>query len=596
MLPRAAGRALRVRAAPSPFPRASTSQRIRHYSKDDRPRPPKKPSPFEEERKKFADREQTWKPSHPINFAVAKESFERPAASIKPTPQSEKFPKDQPDYDTAATSERNRVPQSDGAGPSITEQAKVDQHAQEYYHKAQEEFSGPQSTEGNTAPITEGAEEPVAPIQPLPDLRQGIPSTFEAEFFAEKSAPKAHHAVNITEDPSKEPEPSTGATGGGREGGELPRSAYETSVDRRRNRMANYAFLVGTLFGITGAVYLGRNWETEEEEKSHPDAPSGWGFKLMYNRVKARISEPLDYLTEPTFPKLLPDMDPAPPYTLVLSLEDMLVHSEWTREHGWRTAKRPGVDYFLRYLSQYYELVIFTSLPYATAEPVIRKLDPFRVVMWPLFREATRYDKGEYVKDLSYLNRDLSKVILIDTKSSHAKLQPTNSIILKPWKGAPSDRELVSLIPFLEYVATMGITDVRSAISSFDGKPIPQEFARREAIAREAFNAQLAEERAKRPKHSAGGWLMGALGMKGVGQGQLIVGEQSAAEGFEQGKMLQDQIRERGMKQYEAMEKEIRENGEKWLKELAEEEKKLQEESMKSMKSGMVGWFGGKKD
>ena len=31
------------------------------------------------------------------------------------------------------------------------------------------------------------------------------------------------------------------------------------------------------------------------------------------------------------------------------------------RQHGWRTAKRPGVDYFLAYLSQFYEVVIFTT-------------------------------------------------------------------------------------------------------------------------------------------------------------------------------------------------------------------------------------------
>jgi import inner membrane translocase subunit TIM50 len=79
-------------------------------------------------------------------------------------------------------------------------------------------------------------------------------------------------------------------------------------------------------------------------------------------------------------------------------MEDLLIHSEWSREHGWRMAKRPGVDYFLRYLSQYYELVIFTSQPWAVAEPVIRKLDPFHIVTWPLFREATLYEKGEYIK------------------------------------------------------------------------------------------------------------------------------------------------------------------------------------------------------
>lgn len=31
------------------------------------------------------------------------------------------------------------------------------------------------------------------------------------------------------------------------------------------------------------------------------------------------------------------------------------------REHGWRTMKRPGIEYFIGYLSQFYEIVIFTS-------------------------------------------------------------------------------------------------------------------------------------------------------------------------------------------------------------------------------------------
>ena len=34
------------------------------------------------------------------------------------------------------------------------------------------------------------------------------------------------------------------------------------------------------------------------------------------------------------------------------------------RQHGWRTAKRPGVDYFIAYLSQFYEIVIFTTQHY----------------------------------------------------------------------------------------------------------------------------------------------------------------------------------------------------------------------------------------
>jgi len=162
--------------------------------------------------------------------------------------------------------------------------------------------------------------------------------------------------------------------------------------------MANYFYALFAIFGVGGAVYLGRDWDDEREARAHPDIPSGWGFKKFYDRAKARINGSMGYYTEPTFPKLLPNMDPAPPYTLVLSLEDLMIHSDWSREHGWRTAKRPGLDYFLRYLSQYYELVIFTSLPSASADPIIRKLDPFHIIMWPLFREATRYDKGEYIK------------------------------------------------------------------------------------------------------------------------------------------------------------------------------------------------------
>ncbi len=44
--------------------------------------------------------------------------------------------------------------------------------------------------------------------------------------------------------------------------------------------------------------------------------------------------------------------------TLVLDLDDVLVHSDWSRERGWRTFKRPGAEDFLRTMSQYYEVGI----------------------------------------------------------------------------------------------------------------------------------------------------------------------------------------------------------------------------------------------
>jgi import inner membrane translocase subunit TIM50 len=368
MLSRTTLRALRTPALAVPriAPIASTSQRIRFYANK-------------------SGRDNRWKPSDAIKFDKANKSQTNPV-----------HPSEQPEFDTTASPERNTTP-LDSPGPGRSDEAAAKPSARDFA-KEQDEFSGPTSPEANTAPETESSNQPE---KPLPDLRQGIPSTFGAEFGGAEPKTGTHDPNNVTDDPSKEP----GATSGGREGGELPKSAYETSTDRRRNKVANGAYIITALVGTLTAVFMGRNWETAEEERANPDAPNGWGLKLMYNRALARWSGQMGYYTEPTFPKLLPDMDPAPPLTLVLSLEDLLVHSEWSTKHGWRTAKRPGVDYFLRYLSQYYELVIFTSVKSMDADPIIRKLDPFRIVMWPLFREATRYEKGEYVKVCNFVTR-----------------------------------------------------------------------------------------------------------------------------------------------------------------------------------------------
>ena len=260
---------------------------------------------------------------------------------------------------------------------------------------------------GSKLPGDDAVSAAQGPARPLPDLRHGLPSTFAEEFLKQKptasskgSQFKAHHDINITEASAgaSSEGSAAGSSSGGRGDGELPKSAYETSIDRRRNLFANWGFIAFAFSLVGGAVYYGRNWDSAEEETLHPEAPSGWGAQLFWDRIKARWNGQMGYYTEPTFPKLLPDMDPAPPYTLVLSLEDLMIHSEWTREHGWRTAKRPGLDYFLRYLSQYYELVLFTSMPVSYADAIIRKLDPYHVIMWPLFREATRYEQGQYVK------------------------------------------------------------------------------------------------------------------------------------------------------------------------------------------------------
>ena len=211
------------------------------------------------------------------------------------------------------------------------------------------------------------------------------------------------------------------------------------------------------------------------------------------------------------------------------------------------------------------------------------------------------------MQDLSYLNRDLSKIILLDTDASHGQAQPENAIIVPKWDGTSTDTGLVDLIPFFEYLAAMGTDDTRPVLKSFEGTHIPTEFAAREAAARKRFNEQLALERQKRPRRSAGGFLGSLLGISpgaAGGAGGMVMMEPGPdgeprpvpvprpGEGFEQGKMLHDQIRERGQRQYEIVEREIRENAEKWMREIAAEEEKFKRESVKGLTSGFKGWFG----
>lgn len=162
-------------------------------------------------------------------------------------------------------------------------------------------------------------------------------------------------------------------------------------------------------------------------------------------------------------------------------------------------------------------------------------------------------------------------------------------MILPKWKGNPNDKELISFIPFLEYVASMEFSDTREVLKSFEGKYIPTEFAKREAKARERFEEQLAVERGRGSRKSLGG-LGGLFGMKNPASGADGM-DQTPSEGFAKGKMYQDLVRERGQKAYEMLEKEIRENGEKWLKDMAEEEKKMNEEAMKGMKNSITSVF-----
>ncbi|CCD25108.1 protein translocase subunit TIM50 NDAI_0E02910 [Naumovozyma dairenensis CBS 421] len=315
---------------------------------------------------------------------------------------------------------------------------------------------------------------------------------------------------------------------------ERRKRARKSSTDLKREKYANwfYIFSFGALAG-TG-LYMTRDWEDSESEDVKKDIANGYTPGLMFQRFRARFNSMFTYFQEPPFPDLLPPPPPAPyqrPLTLVLTLEDLLVHSEWSQKYGWRTAKRPGVDYFLGYLSQYYEIVLFSSNYMMYGEKIAEKLDPLHAfISYSLFKEHCVYKDGVHIKDLSKLNRDVNKVLIIDTDPNNYKLQPENAIPMEPWKGEADDK-LLRLIPFLEYLATQQVDDVKPILNSFkDKKQLPEEFNNRVAKLKEKF---IKEQKEKRD----GNWFLKALGVP------TNLGSQTS-------KFPLDMIREEGEKNY----------------------------------------------
>ena len=216
-------------------------------------------------------------------------------------------------------------------------------------------------------------------------------------------------------------------------------------------------------------------------------------------------------IQDPSREKLLPDplTEPyyQPPYTLVLEMNGVLVHPDWTLSTGWRFKKRPAIDYFLQQVAPpLFEVVIYTSEQGMTAWPLIDSLDPQGIIMYRLFRDATRYMDGHHVKDLDCLNRDLSKVIIVDCDPDSFKLHTRNAIGLQKWKGREDDRQLVDLAAFLRMIALSGVEDVRTVLDHYNKFDDPLEAFKENQRRLQVQQDQKASDKAQENQSLSKGW------------------------------------------------------------------------------------------
>ena len=70
-----------------------------------------------------------------------------------------------------------------------------------------------------------------------------------------------------------------------------------------------------------------------------------------------------------------------------------------------------------------------------------------------LFRDHCICSEGIFVNDLGLLGRDLDSVVMIDNSAISYKFQPKNGIECVPFIDNKDDKELIEIIPFMEYLS-----------------------------------------------------------------------------------------------------------------------------------------------
>ena len=181
-------------------------------------------------------------------------------------------------------------------------------------------------------------------------------------------------------------------------------------------------------------------------------------FLLYYTNFKILIEK------NKVKPPFLPPLDSKKyTYTLVLDLDETLVHyiEEESRAY---VQVRPYADYFLNEMSKYFELVIFTAAAEDYADIVLNELDKNKVINYKLYRKHTEQINGVFIKDLSKLGRDLSKILIVDNNKDNFSLQPENGLHICSFIGDQNDDELYSLSGDLMKIIDSKKKDIRPVV------------------------------------------------------------------------------------------------------------------------------------
>ena len=202
--------------------------------------------------------------------------------------------------------------------------------------------------------------------------------------------------------------------------------------------------------------------KTTEEKKSNFYIKLKYYFNLYFNNFISLLEK------NKVNPPFLPELDTKKyKYTLVLDLDETLVHYV-EEENSAYVQVRPYADFFLEKLSKHFEIVLFTAAEEDYTGIVLNELNKNKYITHILCRKYTEFQNGYYVKDLSKLGRDLSKVCIVDNNKDNFSLQPENGLFISSYYGEQNDNELYLLCNDLMKIIEIQPDDIRTVIKQID--------------------------------------------------------------------------------------------------------------------------------
>jgi Dullard-like phosphatase family protein len=171
-------------------------------------------------------------------------------------------------------------------------------------------------------------------------------------------------------------------------------------------------------------------------------------------------------IVDPPYLPQLTEKEQAKTYTLVLDLDETLAHYFEIGMEG-KFLIRPGCQKFLKEMSEYFEIVIFTAAIQDYADWAINQFDPYGYVKYRLYRQHTLPCGSVYIKDLSRLGRDLRRMIIVDNVPENFQLQQDNGIFITSWFDDVTDTALTELGAILKDIGSRKVRDLREELRRF---------------------------------------------------------------------------------------------------------------------------------